>query len=313
MIGLAVADLHIRSTNPQYRIDDYPIAILKKVSFIISTANRYKASIFIAGDIFDNVRVGYKYTNKLIKILRKAKYGIYTIPGQHDQEHHEQDMEATPYQTLIESGVIHDVNNIRIDGIFGIGWESSRPEDETSGDVLIMHYCVTPNEPPFFLKDSASSAFELSNRFSNWKTIICGDYHIPHIFVNKMGNKCNNLLINCGSIGRSNKDQWNHKPRVVLFDTKRPGIYKNIFIPVESSEKVFNIPDDIPINEEFSAQIKELAGELLSKNDRPTFGNTVKFIMQKSMASKRKIDIARKFISIGNANNGSTKRVRRIK
>ncbi len=296
MKGIAVADIHTRASNPQFRIDSYPIAILNKVKFIVKTANKYRATIFIAGDIFHNLKVSYKYTNQLIRILRKAKYGIYTVPGQHDQEHHEQDMTPTPYQNLIEAGVITDVNGKCINGICGIGWEGVSPtiSNDVAHSILIMHYCVTDGTPPFFLKKSAKSSTEIIKQYSKYSHIICGDYHVPHI--KRIGDQ---LCINCGAIGRSNKDQYNHKPRIVLFDTDRPGKYKIIYVPIEPPEKVFNIPVDMEVDDTFSDQIKELAEELSNKSKRPSFTNTVKILMNKSNAPSRQINIAQKFINIG--------------
>jgi DNA repair exonuclease SbcCD nuclease subunit len=296
MRAIAVADIHVRASNPQFRIDNYPDMILWKVEFIVDTANWYKAKICIAGDIFDNVLVGYRYTNRLIQILRKAKYGIYTVPGQHDQEHHGQDMTPTPYQTLIESGVIIDVNGKCVDGIYGLGWECefSDVRKGTNPGILIIHYCVTDGVPPFFLEGNAKSSEEILQKYDMFSHIVCGDYHIPHI-----NSSEKRLCINCGSIGRSNKDQMEHKPRIVLFDTKRPGKYKKIFIPIKSSDEVFNVPEEVEVDEKFSEQIKELAEELANKEERPNFVNTVKYIMQKSKAPLRQNKIAQKFLRMG--------------
>lgn len=298
---IGTADWHIRASNPQFRIDDYPMSTMNKVAYIVDIANRYKAGICVAGDIFDNVKVGYKYTNMLISILRKAKYGVYTVPGQHDQEHHGKDMLPTPYQTLIESGVIIDVNGKCVDGIVGIGWEGKLPNkcEYDNPDVIIMHYCVTEGDPPFFLEQEASSSRDLLKKYSQYSHLVCGDYHTPHITVHS-----SQLCINCGSIGRSSKDQYSHRPRVVLFDTKKPGKFKIIYLPIKPSKEVFNIPKETVIDDSFADQIKELAKELADRSERPNYVNTVKFLLKKSGGNKRHSQIAQKYLRIGRTSNG---------
>ena len=107
---ILAADLHIRSSKPQFRIDKFEATVLRKVAFIVYCANKSKADILFAGDIFHNILVKTRLINKVIRILKKCKGKIYAIPGQHDMENHSDDLLPSPFLTLAEAGVIIDVS-----------------------------------------------------------------------------------------------------------------------------------------------------------------------------------------------------------
>ena len=285
------SDWHVRSSRPQFRIDNFTEALFRKVNFIIKCANKHNAHIIIAGDIFDNIKVGTRTINRLIRVLKKCKNKIYAVPGQHDMENHGDDLLPSPYLTLVEAGVIIDVSGVVIDNVYGIKWEgdlsfSERMINEKS--VLIIHHTVTPKEPPFFLSD-AIEAKEVLNMFPHFKYIVCGDYHSPH--VTKQEKR---TLVNCGCLARSNKDQIDYEPKIWFLNTDT-GKFGSMKIPIEPGEEVFRIPKDTKADQENLSEHIQNIIELTKAEGKPEFITTVKMIMKDESFTDKQRELALKY------------------
>ncbi len=228
-------DIHTRETTPSMRVEEdffYDICV-PKLRWIVDLANDEKASIAIAGDIFDHANSSFEAAIIVSRELIKAKYGVYAIPGQHDMNYHSQKMIDTPYQVLIETGAIIDTHGKVVDGIFGAGF-GIEPNVDAKATVLLAHFCITEKEPPFFLED-ALSAENYLGKYNNFKYIISGDYHVSH--VTEMDDR---ILINCGPMFRKERTQVDMKPCVYLLDTS-DGCCEQIFIPVADSALAFDM------------------------------------------------------------------------
>lgn len=285
------ADWHIRSSRPQYRVDDYAETILRKAEFIVDTANKYKANLIIAGDIFHNIRVGIRTVNRVLRILKKMERDVYCVPGQHDMENHGADLTPTPYQTLIEAGVIINLGVDPVDNIYGAGWEQELGDfvETDKETILVIHHSITPEEPPFFLENSAMSAKDIMEKCPEFKFIVSGDYHVPHITKGK-----NQIVFNCGCIGRSDKNQIDFEPVIYVLDTA-DGKHKKIKIPIESGETVFHIPKDTSsMDMKFSENITGIMN-LINSEQKPDFITTVHFIMNDDQFTDKQRLIADKF------------------
>jgi DNA repair exonuclease SbcCD nuclease subunit len=284
------ADLHIRSTAPEYRIDQYEEAIFNKLRFITNLADTHDAIITISGDIFDSIKVTPRLINSIEEIFSKCKRNIYTVPGQHDLEKHSTDLTSSPYLTLINTECIIDVDSKCVDNIFGIGWNGKLANEKIDNkSILLMHKCVTPKEPPFFLKDSALSANEVLKKYPKFKMIFTGDYHVPHAKVSFA-----RMLINCGTIMRNRIDLIDYKPFVWIVDieTKKA---KKFMIPIQPSEKVFSIPKSTIDEDLFSKHIEELVKIRMDKNLRPDFIEVVRMLAKESNVTDRVIKLAEKY------------------
>jgi len=286
------ADWHVRSSAPVYRVDDYCTSILNKVDFVVDLCNKEKADLIIAGDIFHSVRVNIRTINRLIRILKKIEGKIWTVAGQHDQEHHGADMIPTPYLTLMEAGIINDIpTSQRHRELYGIGWNGDIDEDIAIGQdaVLVMHHCVTKGEPPFYLTE-ASSATDILDNFPEFKFIVTGDFHSPHVTEQE-----GRFLINCGAIGRAEKDKFDFKPRVYMIDTSSDKVRMK-YIPVQAPEKVFNIPENTKeLDAEFLKNIEGIVERFNNKEQTPDFISTVRMIMDKTECTDRQKEIAEEF------------------
>jgi len=286
---ILTADWHIRASSPQYRVDDYAKTILNKIEFIVETANKYNADIIVAGDIFHNIKVGIRTINKLIQILRKLKGDCYTVPGQHDLEGHNETLDPTPYYNLMEAGVICNLSSNPVNNIYGVGWEQALGDVSTDDEsILVVHHCITPDKPPFFLEDSAMSAQEILDSCAEFQYIVSGDYHVP--FVIKDDGR---YLINCGSISRSNKDQIDYQPMIHLLEIDKNKV-TSINIPIEAGDKVFHIPNEISFDSQFSDHIQEIL-DATSKDEKPDFITTVRVIMKDESFTDKQRELADKY------------------
>jgi DNA repair exonuclease SbcCD nuclease subunit len=294
---ISTSDWHLRSSSPQYRIDDYEETLLRKIRWIVRTANKYNASILIAGDIADNIKVSTfptRLINRLTVILKLCRLGIYAIPGQHDLEYHNnEDLISTPFFNLVQSKSIISLSSTPINNIYGIPWNMDLPENVPTNEhsILVMHYTVTDGDPAFFLQETGMSSSDLLSNFPEFKFIVCGDYHSPHVTTID-----GRTVINCGSIARSSKDQYDFEPRIYLLDTDKSEVTP-LFIPIEPPEDVFNIPkNDKDENDIFISQIDEIVKSLSNNGERPDFKTTVRLIMKGKECSKQQLDIAEKFL-----------------
>lgn len=236
---VACGDLHVRESTPTMRTEkDFFAAVVEpKLEWIVETSNKYKAPICIAGDIFDQAGVRYFVANRTAQILREAKYGIYTVPGQHDMNFHSQLLMDTPYQSLMEARVIKDVHGgvrhafedkVLISGAgFGI-------EPRLYSDILLAHSCITENNPPFFLED-ALSADDYLRLYDQWRIIISGDYHVSHVT-----RKDNRILVNCGPMFRKDKTQIDVVPKAYLINIDDLS-YQALFIPHRPGNEAFDL------------------------------------------------------------------------
>src|SRR6056297_3378153 len=122
------ADLHIRSNKPKHRKDDYFESVVVKLQQIIDLANKRKANILCAGDIFDHTKVGHKVVNKIIDVLNSFNHKFYVVYGQHDSTYHSKNLENSPLYTLLDKKNVILLNSKKpkkINGfyVYGCSWE----------------------------------------------------------------------------------------------------------------------------------------------------------------------------------------------
>jgi len=235
---LACGDLHVRETTPSMRTEKnfFEEVVEPKIVWVVDKANEHEATICIAGDIFDNAHPRYYIANRISQLLRKAKYGIFAVPGQHDMNYHSQLLMDTPYQSLIESGVIQNIHGTvgSINDIMATGAGFGIDPMDLHADILLVHACITENNPPFFLEE-ALAANDYLDKYLNWKIIISGDYHVSHVT-----EYDGRILVNCGPMFRKDKTQINQKPRVFLINVD-DNSYQSLYIPIRPGDEAFDL------------------------------------------------------------------------
>lgn len=267
------ADWHLSRSTPISRIDtDYFQTSLDKVKQLVLLAKKYEACLFVAGDIFDSMRVTPYMINALTEVLKGVK--VYTVAGQHDMEYRNLS-DACAYNTLRNTGAIHHVQGtetITIAGrdykLLGISFTDDIPS-KTDADIVLIHKTITKGNPPFFLKDAIKST-DLMKLFSKSKFIISGDYHVPFAVKNDK-----QVLINCGSLMRKAKDQIDYEPNAWNINVQNK-VVQRVPLAIKPAKEVFsfsaqNVSEEITHTENEAMQ--RVIERLTKNNLKPNFEN----------------------------------------
>ena len=234
-------DLHITEKTPVNRVDDYAKTILTKLEFILKIAQKNKCNLFQPGDFFDNPSPSYRLFSKVVDLLNKYNdVNIYSIFGQHCMKFRNKENTASAALAqsctnfiLISSTGLNINENITL---YGSNYNEDPPEvTSINFNVLLIHRMMIQDKLWANQKEYTQAGSFL--RVNKFNVIVSGDNHQGFICDQKTTGK---HLFNCGATGRTTIAQFDHKPFIIIFDidTKK---YKQIFIPIEPSEKVFNL------------------------------------------------------------------------
>lgn len=295
---IAAADLHINYSRPIYRIDNFFDTCCFKFEQILRYAKKYNAIVLIAGDFFDSDKVGHVVVNKIIEILQRYNVPIYVTAGQHDMYYHSNNLDPSPLRTLVLAEAVTLLDRkkpIEIEGyrIYGVSFgEKIINVRFRKSNILVVHKCITPKEPPEFLKD-AISAEEMMTQNKGYNVIVSGDYHAPftHVYNKK-------LLVNCGPMVRKRIDEVDLKPRVYLFNIEKK-LIKPLFLKIQPADIVFALERALSKKKDskVSAELHSLINTMKRQKDRPDFENVVKALITKETPSEVKekaLEIIRK-------------------
>jgi exonuclease SbcC len=108
---LYATDHHIKGRNPGSRIDDYPLALYKKMlEFEQACIYEKPDAVVFGGDLFDTPRVAFSIIVQYAKIFRRIRelgIPIYLVPGNHDLFGYSMDtIDQTAIGVLSESGLV---------------------------------------------------------------------------------------------------------------------------------------------------------------------------------------------------------------
>ncbi len=234
---ICCGDWHIRSTRPKNRIDDYQRTQMDKISFILKRSGDF---ILQPGDYFDSPNISYKLLSEYINLfLRRSKFQ-FAVLGQHDLRYHTL-KDNSPLSVLDAAKIVTIVGNKKqrlADNvhIYGASWGEEIPTITTTGfNILLLHKMVYEEKTKEieFISDATQARTLIRN--TKYDLIVSGDNH--KFFIESIGSR---YLINCGSLMRSNIDQKDHQPAVVLFDIDMT-IPEVIEIPIRPFEEVMNL------------------------------------------------------------------------
>lgn len=282
---IATADWHLSKTTPVSRTDtDYFDTCMQKVRQIIELQNDTNATLCIAGDIFDNLRVTPYMINVLMGVLQGHE--VWTIAGQHDMEYRNV-TDACAYTTLVQSKTVRHLDCTG--DIKGISFNEEIPRN-LQAKVALVHKTVTENDPPYFLKD-AIRAKDLMRLLKNVPVVICGDYHVP--FVKRTKNQ---VLVNCGSLMRKGKDQIDYQPAVWYVDTDTLDVQKYP-LKIKPAEEVFSfaVRNESPGQEvqATTADMDKVIERLTQEDMKPSFENILMALAVEENLSTEDMDILR--------------------
>lgn len=252
---LLTGDLHLFRKQPRNRTDDFRQTLLNKFKWLFDLAtDKMCDAIIQPGDFFDHPRVSFEDLAVLYGIIHNnfARIPIYAVYGQHDLFNHNLEKgHKTPLHFLQTIGLVKIVPNecIPIQAMLdkqesgrvwvsGASWGEEVPEPkEGVFNILVTHRMA--------IKDDDSKLWEGQEGFVTaqelldfrFNLVVVGDNHNQFITHDK---KRFSTLFNLGSLGRSNIDQTEHIPKVVIYDTDTRK-YEEYEVPIQPASEVFDL------------------------------------------------------------------------
>ena len=234
---LCTGDWHITNKTPENRIDNYWKTMKQKVTFILETARNEKINLILQpGDFTDSPSMAWDIFIELKQLFYEFEdINILSIYGQHDLRYRNKG------NTALDALAI-SCGNITLcpkwdSFIYSASYNEEIPkiQDSKEFNILLIHKMILQEK----IWAGQTEYTDASNflRTNAFQLVVSGDNHQGFICNQKTTGK---HLFNCGSLMRSKTDQINHKPFIVIFDTNTKE-YKQIFIPIEPPEKVFNL------------------------------------------------------------------------
>ena len=282
---LCFGDIHARSNNPRYRVDQYWQTLLNKIEFGLNLGLVNNCEyVAMPGDVFETHRVSNAVISKMIDTMLKYGYLNMTflgVVGNHDAPFHNLKLENCPLNVLQSAQVLEilDKNpynaNTASDGkinFYGASWGQPIPDikDKNAFNILLIHKMIIGEDKIWEGQEHYVNARTLLAK-NDFDLIISGDNH--NCFTSEYSKK---VLLNMGSLGRMTAGQLEHKPKVAIYDTSNR-TYELFEVPIQPSSVVFNL-DEIRHKKQIAeenAKIKEYVS-FLSSNEEKQDWNYVK-------------------------------------
>jgi len=240
MILALLPDIHLRSSNPENRIDNYEESLWEKLRYIWDYPYKTKTTrppdlVFLQpGDFFDGPIQSNALLSRCFNNL--AHRTIYTVWGQHDLKY------RTKGNTVLDVLMSGEIVEFRAFGtltkqvvLYSCSYDEKIPVITTPDDlnILLIHKMIV--EEKIWEGQVEYTWANTILRQTKFDLIVSGDNHQSFIVESK-----NRLLVNCGSLMRIRKDQINHKPMFVIYDTDTRK-YQKVYIPIKPAEEVFDM------------------------------------------------------------------------
>ena len=238
---LCVGDLHYRASQPRGRKDDYVQALLGKMEQIHDIAEEHDCGFILApGDVFDSSVPPLWLVETFIRQNRGR--GVLAILGQHDQRYHHTARKNTPLGVSEAARVVRVLGRMPyVSGgveFYGSSWSEPipKPKQSNSIKVLLLHEMIIKKDKLWPDQENFVRSATILHKHQ-YDLIVSGDNH--HFFTDSYEGR---HLVNCGSLMRTNIDQGNHKPAVVLYDTEDRTV-EVLLLDVEPAEDVLKIEE----------------------------------------------------------------------
>jgi len=245
---LCTGDWHIRETNPEYRIDDFKTTLKRKIVSILNLYDKHDCDLLLQpGDFFDYAaRVSYQMLSEWTLFFDGAPT-IFTILGQHDTKNHSLTNKDIPAYVFDAIGAIELLNDFVMGrsyikdneklSLYGCSYGEKIPKvskEKEIFNILVIHKMIIKSKKLWEGQEEYSLAKSLLKKY-NYDLIVSGDNHTK--FIETYEDK---TLINMGSLMRTAKNQQDHQPAVVIFDTETREYIEEL-IPIEPFDEVFDI------------------------------------------------------------------------
>jgi DNA repair protein SbcD/Mre11 len=237
---LGISDTHFRTQTPRYRTESPFFNVqFEKLRYVLALAKSEGCSAILhGGDFFDKPDIPNRIKTKLLTELYSS-IPMYTVFGQHDLRHRQEEDSALSvffeaealYRLSSEPTRIGDVD------IYGSSWREPIPYPlEGKTNILVLHRMVVEDKPLWDAQTDYTQASYLLKLWKNYDLIVSGDNHNSFVKV----NKSKRVLVNPGSMTRTNIGQLDHTPSVFIYDTVSKTV-KVKPIPISPAEKAFDL------------------------------------------------------------------------
>lgn len=232
--AIITSDIHLREDRPACRIDDYFETQSKKIEWLCDLQIKYDCPVLDAGDLFAKSKPSHFMTQWAI---RNIPNGFHTIPGNHDLPSHNLSLLEKSALGVLDAAGAADVmicNPLNLDKVivhpYPWGAETHPLDKKNKHDslfyVALCHIMVFTGQIPW--PDCVDlSARQLLRKMKGYDLIITGHNHKAFIIKSR-----GRLLVNPGSLMRSNASQIDFKPRVYLWYSEDNHV-EPVFVPIE--------------------------------------------------------------------------------
>ncbi len=229
--AIITGDIHLREDIPVCRVDDFISEQTRKIKWLDSLQKKYDCPILDAGDLFSKSKPSHFLTQWAI---RNLPYNFHTIPGNHDLPSHNISLlNKSALGVLIAAGAatvskkpftLHDKTIVYP---FPWGKELSPvSEKNTIRQIALCHVMTYTGERPWpNCRDP--HAKQLLRKMKGYNLVITGHNHKSFVVESR-----DRILVNPGSLMRTNVDQINFKPRVYLWYAQENQVTP-VYVPIK--------------------------------------------------------------------------------
>jgi hypothetical protein len=223
--------------------EDYVDEQFRKLNWVFDYGiNHGVKAVFCVGDFLDSPQFPIHFTNRIIELLKGLKTFVadidfYCAMGNHCMLLRDRDSTNTTFSLLKNSGLIKTENVSYGDtNIILAPYGEEIPTDLPDGyNVLITHTGISEKPINFQTNEKWYTGKDF---LKTYKYDLCFSGHNHKRFqVSTPMNK--KRLYNCGSVMRSNVDQYDHVPAFYIFDTETKEV-ETIEIPVKKPHLVID-------------------------------------------------------------------------
>lgn len=262
---LFCGDQHITNKKPKNRTDDYFSTVMNKFRQELQVAEDEGCKVMVLpGDVFDTYKESHHVAQEVIKAILEYDVRVLCVAGQHDQQFHNSDLTGTTLGTLIAAEVVTLLtdNPVTIENVdfYGASWKTPIPDikDDSKVNILAMHMMVI-EEKLWAQQEGHVWANHLIAKHK-FNAICSGDNHQQfHVIKGKK------VLVNMGSMLRSNISQEAHKPAVSVYDVDT-GHLDWIDLDIKAFSSIMQI-DKAKKEKEKKSQMQDFVASLKSSKD----------------------------------------------
>lgn len=266
-------DTHIKGVNPANRSGNYYAEVMLKMKEIIDLSKKLKVDkVYHGGDLFDSAKVSDNMVDDLLDMIEEAGIPWEIVWGNHDEIGHNLELSKSTSLAHImrrsklvkhiipETKSIYEMgdkeplrilssiegfdyyHNIEAD-LKETGLNSTCPE--AGFKVAILHAFVTLK--PFLPKVMHVMAKDIN---TNFDVVLVAHYHKQWGMKEINGTK----FVNIGCIGRTDIDEINEVPQVLLVDTNTRELKIIDLKSAKPGEEIFDL-EKVKLSKEFDEDI----------------------------------------------------------